>query len=108
MSFKELAEAAVARRKKEVKIKLKEGKELLFFANEISFLQRVELGILTGGKASGDEVHTNLVAMSITDEDGKHMTPEQAAALSSEHQEVFYRAALDVNSLEGKAKKKAE
>lgn len=107
MSFKDLAEATVARKTKPVVLKLKDGRELNFTATEISFLQRVALG-LTSANGSDAAVHENLIAMSITDEEGKHMTTEQAAALSSEHQEVFYRAALDVNALEGKAKKKAE
>lgn len=105
MSFLELAKASVSRRKKEVSIKLPDGKDLVFTATEISFLQRVDLGVSAN---NGGDVHTNLIIQSITDQDGTHMTLEQARALSSEHQEVFYRAALDVNSLEGKAKKKAE
>lgn len=106
MSFKDLAAAHVARRKQTVTIKLEDGREVTFHANEISYLQRIELGISRA--TDGGNMHLGLVALSITDEEGKHMTLEQAQGLSDEHQEVFYRAALDVNFLEEKAKKKAK
>lgn len=106
MSFKDLAAAQVARKKQPVVIKLEDGRDITFYANEISFLQRVDLGI--NSKTDGANMHVGLIALSITDEEGNHMTLEQAQALSNEHQEVFYRAALDVNSLEEKVKKKAK
>ena len=102
MSFKELAEASVIRRSAPVVIKLKDGKELNFTANEISFLQRVEIGL------NSDNMHVKLITMSIKDEQGNYMTAEQAHMLSNEHQEVFYRAALDVNSIDDTSKKKAK
>lgn len=106
MSFAELAKAAVARRKKDVPIKMPDGREIVFQANEISFIDRVELGLAS--RSDGD-VNTRLIVLSITDPSGNHMTMEQARNLSNEHQEVFYRAALDVSSLaDSDAKKKAK
>lgn len=97
MSFDELAKATVARRKKAVTIKMPDGSELVFQANEISYLDRVSLGV---SSLKDGDINTRLIVMSITDPDGKHMTVDQARNLSNEHQEVFYRAALDVNKLE--------
>ncbi len=103
MSFKELSDSSVALKKKEVKITLKDGRELSFTANEVNFLDRLELGLL-----HGTNVHANLIAMSIVDENGDKMTPEQASNLSSEHQEIFYRAAVSVNARDKEAKKKTD
>ena len=104
MSFSELAKASVARRKKDVTITMPDGGELVFHANEISYLDRVSLGV---SSLKDGDINTRLIVMSITDADGNHMTMDQALKLSDEHQEVFYRAALDVNKLEdGKESKK--
>lgn len=107
MSFDQLLKATVARRKKDVSIKMPDGSVLTFQANEVSYLDRVNLGIY--GLKNGD-VNTRLIVMSITDQDGHHMTEEQAKGLSYEHQEVFHHAALDVNKLESdkESKKKVK
>lgn len=106
MSFAELAKDSYARKTKEVKVKTGGGKELVFTATEISYLQRVALGVLS---AQGGDVYTQLIVYSIHDQDGKYMTLDQAAKLSPEHQEVFYLAALDVNKVEdSQLKKKAD
>lgn len=101
MSFAELAKQAVARKKIPVPIKMPDGSELVFHANEISYIERVGLGV--SSLVNGD-LNIKLLALSITDPEGKRMTVEQAQNLSDEHQEVFYRAALEANKDESTPK----
>jgi hypothetical protein len=74
----------------------KDEKKLTFYANEISFLQRLGLD---GIRQQGLDVHSYFIVYSITDSDGKHMTLEQAQALSQDHAMAFFNAAARVNSL---------
>lgn len=103
MSFSELANANYAPKREEVKIKVGD-RELVFHANEISYLQRLNLYAI---KSIGGDSYTQLVVYSITDQDGKHMTLDQAEKLSPDIQEKFFVAATKVNSSED-SKKKAE
>lgn len=101
MSFSELTNSNYAAKKEEVKITLGD-KELVFHANEISYLQRLNLSAI---QATGGDSYAQLVVYSITDQDGKHMTLDQATKLSPEHQEAFFIAAAKVNSAEEDKKK---
>lgn len=100
MSFSELEKTYTPKRET---VTIKSGdRSLTFHANEISYLQRVHLGTIQSG---GGDSYTQLVVYSITDEDGKHMTLEQAQKLSPEHAEKFFIAAAKVNSQEDTKKK---
>lgn len=103
MSFAELTNANYAPKREEVKIKVGD-KEVIFFANEISYLQRLHLSSI---QSLGGDSYSQLVSYSITDKDGRHSTPDDVRALSDEHQEALFVAAAKVNSVE-ESKKKAE
>lgn len=101
MSFAELTNSSYSAKKEEFKIKAGE-KELTFYANEISYLQRLNL---SGIQSAGGDSYAQFIVYSITDQDGKHMTLDQAKALSHEHQEAFFVAAAKINSAEEDKKK---
>lgn len=94
MSFDEIT-SDVQRRKKEVVLK-HNGKEFKFFANEITYPQR--LGVALEQHKGGDSL-TQMIIFSITDEDGKNMTKEQAQKLSDEHAAILFEAASKVNEV---------
>lgn len=100
MSFDALKAADVTPKKKEVKIKVGEN-TYKFTAKEIPYLQRLHLASI---QQSGGDAFTQLIVYSVVDEAGKHMTLEQASGLSSEHAEVFFVAASEVNAQEVKEK----
>lgn len=104
MSFDDLKKADVTPKREEIKIKSGD-KDLVFYANEISYLQRLNLA---GIQATGGDSYSQLVVYSITDQDGKHMTIEQAQGLSDEHAEIFFVAAAKVNNQDAKKKAKSD
>lgn len=89
MSFENIISSDVVRKKKEVVIG-----EYKFYANELTYPQRLHLAILQQG---GGDSFTQMIVYSITDKDGKRMTIEQASKLSDEHAAAFFIAATDVN-----------
>lgn len=100
MSFSELTQNSAAKRKKEFSVKFAD-KDYIFFANEISYFQKLQLAALT---QEGKEAFTQMIVLSITDKDGKNMTKEQAIALPNEIAEKFIIEASEVNA--GVAEKK--
>ena len=96
MSFDALKASDVTKKSEEVKIKIGD-KEYKFQANEIGYLQRLNLATL---QKSGGDSFTQLIVYSITDENGFHMTLEQARALHDDHAEAFFVAAAKVNRQE--------
>lgn len=101
MSFAELQKSNYVAKKEEIIIRV-DDRDLRFFANEISYLQRLNLASI---QSNGGDSYSQLVVYSITDEDGKHMTAEQAQGLSPEHSEIFFLAAAKVNAQEEDKKK---
>lgn len=102
MSFAELGKSAVALREKVITIDGEADAQYIFKAKELSYLERVAIGSVTKG-----DLPLQLLLFAITDADGHHMTVEQAIALPNDVQEVFYKAALEVNTLpEGESEKK--
>lgn len=93
MSFDELKGADVTPKKKDIDISV-DDKLLKFTANEISYLQRLNLATIQN---NGGDPFTSLVVYSIKDENGKHMTFEQAKSLKEEHIRLFLSAANEVN-----------
>ncbi len=104
MSFDELTQGDFSAKREEIVIK-SNGKNLTFYANEISYLQKLNLASI---QSSGGDLYTNLVVYSITDQHGKHMTMDQARKLSPDHQGVFFEAAAKVNNQEKVSKKKSK
>jgi hypothetical protein len=94
MSFDALKAADVTPKKKEVKIKVGEN-TYKFTAKEIPYLQRLHLASI---QQSGGDAFTQLIVYSIVDQDGKHMSVDQANGLSPEHAEAFFVAASEVNA----------
>jgi len=92
--FEEIQNSVVTRKTKEVKIKVGE-KELTFTANELNYPRRLEISI---AEKQGRSTFTMLIANSITDQDGKYMTYEQAEALPDEYAEAFFLAATSINT----------
>lgn len=101
MSFEELAKSNYAPKTEEVKIKHGD-KDFVFTANEISFLQRLNL---SGLQSVGGDSYSQLVVYSIKDQDGRHMTLNQVQSLHPDIQEKFFVAAARVNSAEDAKKK---
>src|SRR5690606_29729571 len=104
MSFDELLNSDYTPKREEVIIKSGD-KEYKFFANEISYLQRINLSSI---QHVGGDSYTHLVMYSIADEDGKHMTLEQASKLPPEYAEKLFVAAAKVNNSKEDVKKKAK
>lgn len=100
MSFDVLKQSDVTRKKEEVKIKVGE-KEYKFYANEIGYLDRLQLAAVSHTGGNG---FTHLIVHSITDENGQKMTVDQANQLSPEHAELFFNAAAKVNKQEAQEK----
>ena len=92
--FEEIQNSVVTRKKEEVKVKVGD-KELIFTANELNFSRRLSLAL---AENQGRDTFTMLIASSITDQDGKYMTYEQADALPDEIAQVFFSAATSVNT----------
>jgi NAD-specific glutamate dehydrogenase len=101
MGFNDLIQAGYAAKKEEVLVTVGD-KEVTFYANEITHLQRLNISVLQN---SGADFYTQLVVYSITDENGQHMTKEQAAALPPEYAEKFFIAAAKVNAKDEQEKK---
>ena len=95
-AFDEIAKSDYARRKKEFKIKSGE-KEFTFFANELTYAQRVRISVLEN---QGLDSYIPLIVFSITDQDGNAMTTDQANRLSEEHFNEFLINATNVNIAE--------
>lgn len=93
MSFAELKKSDYSQKTKEFVIE-HSGKSFKFKAKELSFLQRLNLAAVQQG---GGDTFTNLVVQSIVDEDGKHMTVDQAVSLPEEVQLKFFEMASEVN-----------
>lgn len=100
MSFDALVNSNLNAKKKDISFEVA-GKKVSFTANEISYLQRLNLSVI---QQSGGDAFTQLVVYSIKDEQGKHMTFEQAQGLSEEHAQAFFVAASEVNKQETEEK----
>lgn len=96
MSFDALKASDVTTKKQSVDIKVGD-KSFHFTAKEISYLQRLHLASI---QQSGGDVFSQMIVYSIVDEDGKHMSMQQARQLASEHAETFFLAASQVNAQE--------
>lgn len=104
MSFDALVTTDCVPKKEEIKIKIKDT-TLIFYANEISYLQRINLAAV---QENGGDQYLQLIVFSITDQAGKHMSPDQARALPPEFQQIFFVAAAKVNSQPDEPKKKSK
>ena len=91
MSFDKIIKSDVIRKKKEIEVG-----EYKFYANELNFPERLALSV-TQNVA---EQFTSLVINSITDQEGKHMTSEQASNLPDNVFDKFLAAALELNKVE--------
>lgn len=91
MSFDKIIQCDVIRKKKELEIG-----EYKFYANELNFPERLALSVT----ANVSEQFTTLVINSITDQEGKHMTREQALNLPDDVFDKFLAAALELNKVE--------
>lgn len=100
MSFDKLN--IVSRKQEIVDIETSDG-VLRFYANELSYTQRVSLSALSH---SGEDVFTKWLAMSITDQDGGRMSLEQAHNLPDDIAEKMFKAVMRVNEQEKKDIKK--
>lgn len=96
MSFDALIDAKVIPKKEAVKVKSGD-KELTFYANEMTYFERLKLAEV---KQNGGNIYVYLTAMCITDEAGNRMTLEQAEKLPQEFGEVFFFACTRVNTVE--------
>lgn len=102
MSFDQLTLAT--RKKETIQIKTSDG-VLNFYANELSYTQRVALS----ASAQNGDAFTNWIAMSITDQNGQRMSIEQANNLPDEVAEKMLEAVLRVNNKgETETKKKSK
>jgi hypothetical protein len=100
MSFDALKKSDVTKKTKDVLLKVGDV-EYKFKANEISYLQRLNIA---SAQANGGDPFSLLLVYSIVDQDGNHMTVEQAQALDSSHAEALFLAASEVNKTEDKKK----
>lgn len=83
--------------KKEAVVISHGGKDYTFHAVEISYLAQQNIAF---SRSRGDDWLADMVAASIVDENGKHMSRDQALKLSKEHAEKFLEAALRINKEE--------
>lgn len=102
MSFDQLTKDSVSKKKLEVVI-TSNGKKLVFYANELTMTQRIRLA---GLDKEGGDTFLQWVVFSITDQDGKSMTMEQAQSLPDEVLTKFFEAVMKVSETENKDKKK--
>lgn len=91
MSFDKIIRSDVIRKKKEIEVG-----EYKFYANELNFPERLALSV----SQNISEQFTALVINSITDQEGKHMTSEQALNLPDDVFDKFLGAALELNKVE--------
>lgn len=91
MSFDKLA--VVTRKKEEIVIEATGG-NVIFFANELSYTQKMAL---SAASQNDDDIFTRWLALSITDQDGKRMTLNQASQLPDEIAEKMFLAVMRVN-----------
>ncbi len=93
MSFSEITKDYVA---KTAEVLIEHGgKTFKFTAHELSFIASQEIGLK---RASGEDWLEHLLVHSIKDENGSHMTADQAKKLSPEHADKFIAAAISVNN----------
>ncbi len=98
MSIKDVTENKdffIAESRKEVLIE-SGGKKLLFYANQISYLENQNIGVQAS--ARGKNGLALLVAESITDKDGHKFTYDEVIRLREEFAKPFFDAALEVNA----------
>lgn len=95
-SFDEIVGSDVQKKKEEVVIKVGD-KEHKFYANELTYPQRLNVAIL---QQSGGDSIAQMILFSITDKDGRHMSLDQIGKLSEEHAAAFFIAANSINSTE--------
>lgn len=100
-AFDDIIAAALERKVERVTFNLN-GRELVFTANEVSYLERLHLSRI---QHAGGEAFSYLLMYSIRDADGNAMTLEQIHKLPSEYAEKFFLAATKVNSGETKTEK---
>lgn len=103
MSFDQLTKDSVSKKREEIVIN-SGGKKLVFYANELTITQRIRLKTLND---QGGDTFLYWVVFSIVDQDGKHMSIEQAEALSDDVMDKFLSAAMNVSSV-GEVKKKGK
>lgn len=94
MSFDKLT---VATRKKEEVVISASGGDITFYANELSYTQKMSLSALTQNNTDPFSIWLSL---SITDQDGKRMTINQAENLPDEIVEKMFAAVMRVNKSE--------
>lgn len=94
MSFDKLVAASVAKKTKEVVLTIGQEK-VTFHAHELTMTQRIRLA---GIDKEGGDTFLHWVVFSIVDQDGQHMTYEQASALPDEIVNKFLEAAMSVNT----------
>lgn len=92
MSFDKITN--VIRKKELIEIEISTG-ALKFYANELSYTQRVSL---SASAVNSDDIFAKWISMSITDEDGKRMTSEQASNLPDDVAEKMFAAVMRVNA----------
>lgn len=100
MSFSDIINSDVQRRKKEVVIKVGD-KEHKFYANELTYPQRLSIAVI---EKNGGDAFGQMILFSITDKDGAHMSLDQVSRLSDEHAASFFFAATEVNRVEDEEK----
>lgn len=91
MSFDKITKSDVVRKKQEIEVG-----EYKFYANELNFPERLALSV----SPNVSEQFTALIVNSITDQDGTHMTREQALNLPDEVFDKFLAVALELNKVE--------
>lgn len=91
----------IVNRKQDVSIDLN-GRELKFTAHEIGYLTKQSLALR---EARGELMLPHVLALSIVDEAGDHMTPEQAGALRKDVADKLMDAVRDVNKPDDAGKK---
>lgn len=76
-------------------IEIKAGDQVLKFkAHKLRWSDGLNLAMASRGEK---DVFAMQIAMSVTDEDGKHMSYDQALQLSDEHFQIFFNAVQEVN-----------
>lgn len=93
MSFDKLLSSSVSKKTKTVTLE-SGGEKLVFTAHELTMTQRIRL---TQINTEGGDTFLHWIVFSIVDQEGKHMTVDQAALLPDDVMEKFLDAVLSVN-----------
>lgn len=95
MSVKELKESGLLCTRSEEKVIVEhEGKQYVFFAKELGYLDTTRIAV---AQQAGENVYATMIAASIHDEQGKRFTSDEIGALHPSVAEQFLVAVLNVN-----------